>query len=179
LDTVYVRQTISQPIHILVAYNRMVMIGLKPSAHLLAILLSAWTLFGQPATRLYVEPATGADQSTARLHDEFVQQLRKRKDFVVVARPEDADKLVSVTGEVHIKGYLGRNIRLRYVNSDSQPVYGGYLSIELKTPDDQPVWSWLATPRRLGPEDINRNLTEQALRRLADFLATPTAAGKP
>ena len=103
---------------------------LRPSAPVLALWLFAAALAGQAATRLYVEPLQGSDQSAARLHDEFLQEIRKHKDFVLVARPEDAEKLVSITGETHIRGYLGRNIRLRYVNADSQPVYGGYLSIE-------------------------------------------------
>jgi hypothetical protein len=84
--------------------------------------------------------------------------------------------LVTILGETHVKGYIGRNLRVRYVNSDSQPVYGGYLSIELKTRDEQPVLAWLATPRRLGPDDVNRNLADQAVRKLTEFLSSPAAA---
>src|SRR5215471_6846290 len=101
----------------------------------LAFVLLAGNLFGQTAVRVFVEPFNGREPSGAPLRDEFLQEIRKRKDLIVVAEPEQADRLVTILGETHIKGYIGRNLRVRYVNSDSQPVYGGYLSIELKTRD--------------------------------------------
>ena len=80
--------------------------------------------------------------------------------------------MFSISGETHIKGYIGTNLRLRYLNSESQPVYGGYLSVELEDKKGQPVWSDLTTPRRRGPEDVNRNLAEQATKKLMEYLAT-------
>ena len=142
----------------------------------LVFLLLTGSLLGQTTLRIFVEPFTGREPTGAALREEFLQQIRKRKDFIVVAGADQADRQVTILGETHVKGYIGRNLRVRYVNSDSQPVYGGYVSIELKTRHEQPVWSWLATPRRLGPDDVNRNLADQAVRKLTEFLSSPAAA---
>ena len=77
-----------------------------------------------------------------------------------------ADFILSGSGETYIKGYVGTNPRVRYINSDAKPVYGGFLSVELKNREHDPVWSYLATPRRFGSEDINRNLAGQIIHRL-------------
>ena len=133
----------------------------------------ASTVHARPAVRLYVD-APGAP---SRLRDEVVQLLRKNPAIELVAVPQQAERIVALAGETHIRGYQGRNIRLRYVNADSYPVFTGYLSVELKTPDEQPVWSSLATAKRPGPEDeVDRSLASQIVKRLVDYLATAEGA---
>ena len=90
-----------------------------------------------------------------------------------------ADYIISGNGETYIKGYLGTNPRVHYLNSDAQPVYSGFLSIELKTRQQETVWSYLVTPRRFGSEDINHNLAGQMVRKLADQIQAQRKGGHP
>lgn len=90
---------------------------------------------------------------------------------------DNADRVLTGTDQTYIKGYLARNPRVRYKNSDSRPVFGGYVSVELKDRQDETVWSYLVTPRRFGPEDLSKNLAGQIVNKLVEFLANPTKAG--
>jgi hypothetical protein len=130
------------------------------------ILVSVCVAGTQSVTHIYVEPLEKPEPSAAALPEALVAMAGKGKTVSLVSSAQDADRILSMSGETHVKWYVGRNIRVRYKNSDSQPVYGGYLSLELKTKDDQPVWSYLVTPRHFGPEDVNKNLAEQAVKKL-------------
>ncbi|MBV9745927.1 MAG: hypothetical protein JO099_19360 [Acidobacteriia bacterium] len=138
--------------------------------------LRAWGAPG-PA-RIFVEPF-GEKPGASGLRTELVRLLEKEPHITVADDATKADFIVSGTGETYIKGYLGTNPRVRYLNSEAQPVYGGYLSVELKNPEHETVWSYLVTPRRFGPEDINRNLAGQIVNRLAQEIAFERKAAKP
>lgn len=117
------------------------------------------------AVRIFVEPF--ADKAgAAQLRGELITELRKERRVAVVDDAASADFILSGSGETYIKGYVGTNPRVRYINSDAKAVYGGFLSVELKNREHDPVWSYLATPRRFGSEDINRNLAGQITHRL-------------
>jgi len=133
------------------------------------VLLSAGALAGQAPARIYIEPL---DKDGGGLRKEMIKLLKDRKDVTVVTTEPGADRVLSGTNQTYIKGYLSRNHRVRYRNSDSQPVYGGYFSVELKDPNDDVVWSYLVTPARFGADDINRNLASQIVNRLVEFLDT-------
>ena len=90
-----------------------------------------------------------------------------------------ADFILSGSGETYIKGYVGTNPRVRYLNSDAKPVYGGFLSVELKNREHDPVWSYLVTPRRFGSDDINRNLASQIVHKLIAIVEQQRQAAKP
>jgi hypothetical protein len=129
---------------------------------------------GQPPTRLFVEPF--ANRGGAALREAVVKLLGERKDIVLAGTAADSDRVLDGQGETYVKGYLSLNPRVRYVNSDSRPVYKGFLSVELKDRNEDPLWSYLATPRRYGPEDVNRNLAAQVVERLLQFLTKPGSA---
>jgi hypothetical protein len=88
----------------------------------------------------------------------------------VAASPQAADAVIGGTGETWIRGYYSLNPRVRSVGSDAHPIYGGYLSVELKGRGGETLWSYLVTPRRFGPEDIGRNLCGQIVRKLVEVL---------
>lgn len=116
--------------------------------------------------RIFVEPF--ADKAgAAQLRSELATLLGKERGVVVVDDAASADFILSGAGETYIRGYVGTNPRVRYLNSDAKAVYGGFLSVELQNREHDPVWSYLATPRRFGPEDINRNLAGQIAHKLA------------
>jgi hypothetical protein len=136
---------------------------------IVAGLLAARSLAAAPAPRIFVEPF-GDKPGAARLRDEIVTLLGKERSVAIAADTSSADLIVAGSGETYIKGYLGTNPRVRYLNSDARPVYGGFLSVELKGRDQETIWSYLVTPRRFGPEDINRNLAGQMVRKLIEAI---------
>jgi hypothetical protein len=125
-----------------------------------------------------VEPF-GDKPGVAQLRDQIVKLLGKERALVLTADPSSADLTLGGSGETYIKGYLAENPRVRYLNSDAKPVYGGYLSVELKGRDKETIWSYLVTPRRFGPEDINRNLAGQMARKLIEAIHERSKAAKP
>ena len=139
-------------------------------AGLMAIsVLAAALLLAQAPTRIYVEPFDGA------LHDRLVERLKKDSRVALVDSAESAQMLVAGSGQTWIRGYLSANPRVRYRNSDAQPVYTGYLSVELMNAKRQTVWSWLATPGRFDAHDINRNLAERVAPKLGAAVAEHSA----
>ncbi len=124
----------------------------------------AFTAFAA-GPRVYLEPFP-QKSGAAELQRELVSLLGKEHGVTVVKDAAGADFIVSGSGETYVRGYIGTNPRVVRVNSDSQPVYGGFLSVELKTQSQDTVWSYLATPSRIGSHDINRNLAGQVIRQL-------------
>jgi hypothetical protein len=141
------------------------LIGLRRVA--IPILLSACSSLGAaPVTRIFVD-SFGEKSGAASLRSEVVALLGKQAGCSIVTSATEADFILSGAGETYIKGYVGTNPRVRYVNSDARPVYGGFLSVELKNHAHDTVWSYLVTPSRFGPEDIKRNLGRQVVQRIA------------
>ncbi len=105
----------------------------------------------------------------------IVTFLNKEPNVAVVTDASQADYVVSGSGETYVRGYVGTNPRVHYLNRDAKPIYGGFLSVELKPRGKDTVWSYLATPSRLGPQDINANLARQVTHRLAEI----AKGGKP
>jgi hypothetical protein len=123
------------------------------------------TAVADSSSRVFVEPL-GVKSGAAQLRNELVRLLEKEHRITLVSEPASADFVVSGEGETYIKGYVGTNPRVRYLNGDARPIYGGFLSVEVKNRDHDTIWSYLVTPRRLGSEDISRNLTGQIVRKL-------------
>jgi len=142
------------------------------TALVIAVLLSACALTGQSVTRVYVQPFGSSSGDGVR--EETIKLLKGQKAIRVAASEAGADRVLTGSDRTYVKGYLSRNPRVRYRNGDSRPVYGGYLSVELKDPHDETVWSYLFTPTRHGPEDINKNLASQIVNNLLQFLASPS-----
>jgi hypothetical protein len=138
------------------------------------ILFTQAGVFGQTAIRIYVEPF--ASNTGDSLREALIKLLKGQKEVSVAAAPGAADRVLTGTNRTYIKGYLSRNPRVRYRNGDSRPVYAGYVSVELKDQQDETVWSYLVTPARFGSEDISKNLGDQIVSKLLQFLANPTKA---
>jgi hypothetical protein len=130
---------------------------------------SCGDLLAAAPVRVFVE-SFGDKPGAMMLHDEFQKLLGKQSGIAIVGDAAQADYIVTGTGETYVKGYVGTNPRVRYLNSDAQPVYGGYLSLELKPPGRDTIWSYLVTPRRMGPQDVYSNLTSQMVSKLADVV---------
>jgi hypothetical protein len=132
--------------------------------HVTVALLGAHVLADGPA-RVFVE-LLGTKSGAVQLRNELVRLLEKDHRVTLVSDASSAEFIISGEGETYIKGYVGTNPRVRYLNADARPVYGGFLSVEVKNRERETIWSYLVTPRRLGSEDVNRNLTGQLVRKL-------------
>lgn len=118
--------------------------------------------------RIFVErfPAkTGSE----KLREEFIAELRRMGSPSVVDSEADADTIVSGDGETWIKGYRSLNPRSGRSPANGEPVYAGFLSVELKNTQGDTLWSYLVT---LGPasENISKGLSKQIVKHLADAL---------
>jgi hypothetical protein len=100
------------------------MTGLTAILKCTLALLATVSLAAQ--ARLYVEPFPGP------LHDELVSELRKEPGLTIVNVPGGADWLLAGSGQTWVKGHMGSNPRVRYLNGEAEPLYAGYLSVELK-----------------------------------------------
>lgn len=127
---------------------------------------------------IFVEPFPNKP-GASELRAAVVNLLKKNHSVTVTDNASSAELTVSGSGETYVKGYLGTNPRVRYLNSDARPIYGGFLSLELKNREHDTVWSYLVTPRRFGSEDINRNLAGQIVRKLDEALQAQRKASQP
>jgi hypothetical protein len=118
--------------------------------------------------RIYVEVFPAKTGST-KLRDDLIEQLRKMGSLSIVASESDADAIISGDGETWIKGYRSLNPRSGRLPSDGEPVYAGFLSVELKDKKGDTLWSYLVT---LGPasESISKDLSKQMVKHLAEAL---------
>lgn len=125
---------------------------------------------GSPAVkadRIFVG-SFGANDQGARIRQAVVDELRRRGKVKVVDSPDAADGTLTGSGDVWIKGYYSLNPRARSLPGDAHPIFGGYLSVELKGKGNTVLWSYLATPQRFGPDAISRNLAEQVVKKLRE-----------
>jgi phosphate ABC transporter phosphate-binding protein len=152
------------------------MTGLTAIGKFTTALLASALLFAQtPAQRyrVYLEPFPGT------LHDELLSALKKEPRLTIVGAAADADWVLTAMGEAWVKGHVGSNPRVRYVTADAQPIYAGYLSVELKDKQGETVWSWLSTPRRFDRHDVQKNLAEQVAPKLVAALTAQAEPASP
>lgn len=139
------------------------------------VALCTWKAQCASKARVFVD-SFGDKPGASMLRERVIKLLGKQAGIAVVTEASQADYVLTGSGETYIKGYMGMNPRVRYLNSDAQPVLGGFLSIELKPPGQDTIWSYLVTPKRIGSQDIYRNLAGQAIPRLLEAIKQQ---GKP
>jgi hypothetical protein len=132
-------------------------------------------VFSEPADaqlagikRIYVEMFP-AKTGSGKLREDLIAELRKLGSPSVAVSPSSADATLSGEGETWIKGYRSLNPRSGRLPSDGEPVYAGFLSVELKDAKGDTIWSYLVT---LGPtsENISKDLAKQIVKHLTDAL---------
>ena len=106
----------------------------------------------------------------ARLRKDLIKELAKSKEFQVVDSPSAADLILDGTTELYVRGYYSLWVRAGTAPGHGNPLYGGYSSVELKSPSGETVWSYLATlreattdPSRELSHDIAKHLLQSAI----------------
>jgi phosphate ABC transporter phosphate-binding protein len=120
--------------------------------------------------RVYVEPFTTHAQAAAALRDDLMGELRKSPLVALAGSESEADLILGGGGDVWVKGYRSLNPRSGRSPSDGVPIYGGYLSVELRDRSGATVWSYLATPSA-GDGDVSRDLARNIGKRVAAALS--------
>src|ERR1700721_1627698 len=139
----------------------------------------AWQGTNSGTRRLYVEAfATKADAE--RLREDVSAELRKLPSVSLVPDESSADLILGGGGEVWIRGYRSFSSRSHMkLPTNGTPIYGGYLSVELKNKHGVTVWSDLVTPGTAA-EDISKDLSKRIAKHIVEGLnqaeATRTAS---
>jgi phosphate transport system substrate-binding protein len=138
---------------------------------LFLLLLATSALAWQPAQvkRLYVEPFTTRTGSEA-LRGDLIAELRKLKSISIAESESMADVVLGGGGEIWIAGYRSLNPRAGASLSNGTPVYAGYLSVELRDPKDETLWSDLVTPAAAST-DVSRELSKRIAKDVAEALS--------
>src|SRR5580704_7026392 len=101
--------------------------------------------------RVYVEPFT-TKAAPEKLRADVIAELSKQSGIALVSNESSADAILGGGGEIWIRGYRSLNPRSGRLPSDGTPVYGGYLSVELRNSKGETLWSYLATPDTPGDD---------------------------
>jgi phosphate transport system substrate-binding protein len=130
------------------------------------------------AKRLYVE-AFATKAGAEKLREEVTAEIRKLHSVSIVPDESSADLILGGGGEVWVRGYRSFSPRSHMkLETNGTPLYGGYLSVELKNKRGVTVWSYLVTPAAAS-EDIPKELAKRIAKHLAEALSqpeTPTTA---
>src|SRR5215469_7277415 len=141
---------------------------------LLSVSAPAWQAKERPAKRLYVEPFA-TKEGAQKLREDLMAEVRRLGTFSVVSDEANADLILGGGGELWIKGYRSFSPRSHMkMPSNGTPIYGGYLSVELRNRRGITVWSYLATPGAAS-EDASRDISKRIAKRLAEGPIEPEA----
>lgn len=98
---------------------------------------------------------------------DLAAELRKTDIFDVADSAEQADGILTGHGDTWLKGYYSLNPRAGPSPANGQPVYGGYVSVELKDRAGATLWSYLATPHS-GSKNIAHDLSKDVVKHLVN-----------
>ena len=107
----------------------------------------------------------GEKQGASGLRKRIVDELKTEPGDNAAASPADADAVLTGDGDTYIRGYISLNPRSGTRPGDGEPVYDGFLSVELKGKNDEVLWSYLATPR-FQSSHVERDLAKQVVRKM-------------
>jgi phosphate ABC transporter phosphate-binding protein len=128
--------------------------------------------------KVYVD-SLGTDNGAAEMRKQIVRQLRAGRGVQVVRDPKDADAVIKGTGRIWTTGYISLSPRS---HSLSQPVFEGFLSVEVVRKSGETLWSYLVTPSKFPWNGIANDLAHQLVSKLLRALAeesqqTPAVSG--
>src|SRR5271165_167439 len=117
--------------------------------------------------KVYVEKFS-EDDASGKLRDRLIEQLRKGAKLEIVPAPNKADAIIKGSGSVWVIGYVSTDPRAPA--NARQAIYRGYLSVEVLGKNNEPLWSYLATPSKMRSGSITQDLAEQLAAKLAEAM---------
>jgi phosphate transport system substrate-binding protein len=119
--------------------------------------------------RLYVEAFT-TKAGAEKLREDVTSELGKLRSVSLVSDESKADLILGGGGEIWIRGYRSFSPRSHMkLPTNGTPIYGGYLSVELRNPRGVTIWSDLVTPASAS-EDVSKDLAKRIAKHLAEAL---------
>jgi len=124
---------------------------------------------GQTAERLsqvkkvYLEDF-GLENGASKLRERMIGQLRQKGKLEVVGAADGADAVIKGNGSIWLTGYVSNDPRS--ASNARQPVFRGFLSVEVLGKGNEPLWSYLVTPSKLRTGDIAGDLADHLVARL-------------
>jgi phosphate ABC transporter phosphate-binding protein len=117
--------------------------------------------------KVYVEPF-GTENGAAKLRDRMIKQLRKNRRLEVVTVPNEADAVIKGSGSIWVTGYISNDPRVP--SNARQPIFHGFLSVEVVGKNNEPLWSYLVTPSKFGTGAITQELADHLVTKLTEAL---------
>jgi len=127
-----------------------------------------------PIRRIFVSPFEGKFGS-ADLRKEVVERLQQSGKVILVSSPSDADAVVQGSGELWLEGYQA--LSPRGPPSMRQPVFSGYLSLEVKNRNGETIWSYFVTPGRMHWRGVDQDMADHVVKRMLVALSQGGAKG--
>jgi hypothetical protein len=114
--------------------------------------------------RIFIE-GLGDKPELREVKKDLAALLRKSEIFGIADSSDQADATLTGRGDTWLKGYYSLNPRAGTSPANGQPVYGGYVSVELKDRAGVTLWSYLATPHT-GSKNIAHDLSKDVVKHL-------------
>jgi len=134
--------------------------------------------------KIYVEPL-GQGTLGNEFRDRVIDRLRKDRRIAVVDASLEADAVVSGSAEVWPTGYASNSPRTP--SAARRTIYSGYLSARVIGKNNEVLWSYLVTPRKIAWGGIVHDLADNLAAKLlearkqtseaASSSASPESAG--
>ena len=126
--------------------------------------------------KVYVGSFAGKEETGgSEIRERMIQQLRRSGKLKIVPSPTAADAVIRGSGQIWVKGYISSDAHSP-VNG-RQPVYGGFLSVEVIGKDNQILWSYLVTPGRFPLGSIAHDLADRVVKQMLVALAEESPKG--
>jgi hypothetical protein len=113
--------------------------------------------------KVYVA-SLGGKQGAAELRNKLILRLKKCPGIEVVGCPNEAEAILTGTGETWQTGYI--NTSPKPSPYSRQPVYDGYLSVELHGKGGAILWSCHVTPSKFQWNDVPQDLVNRTAKNL-------------
>lgn len=137
----------------------------------------AWPSLQAQSRRLYVEPFS-TKAGAEKLREDLTAELRKSGSLSLAGDQTRADLILGGGGEVWVRGYQSLNPRSGRMPSNGTPVYGGFLSVELRNTKGETLWSYLVTPAAPST-DITKDLSKQIAKHVTEAVLAWKAPDAP
>lgn len=111
--------------------------------------------------KVYVE-SFGNGKVAESMRNQMVDRLRGSHRVEVVTDPKQADAVIKGSGQTWISGYVS----LSRSHAVRNPVYQGFLSVQVIGKDKEVLWSYLVTPSKLSWTSVPNDLANQLVGKL-------------
>jgi hypothetical protein len=114
--------------------------------------------------RVFIE-GLGDKPELREIKKELASELRRSNIFGLAGSADQADATLTGRGDTWLKGYYSLNPRAGTSPGSGLPMYGGYVSVELKDRAGVTLWSYLATPHA-SSRNIAHDLSKDVVKHL-------------